>query len=276
VLELGSIDMKRKIFACMSGKIAKLSADTYGCRVIQRALEEFKTEVEVQDQILQEAGANVLQLIEDQNGNHVIQKCFETIDPQKLQFIVDVVIDNILTLAFHAYGCRVIQRILEHTSQETTQPMMNKLMGKCIECAQSQYGNYIMQHLLEKGPKLEKDYLLSQLQPNFVRLSMNKFASNATEKSVLHGSMDYKRGVCEVLLNTYYDNKLGLLALMNHPYGNYVIQRLFENSDDHIRQAIYTKTQTELGDELKKNNHGKHVMGFIEKYMENNLQKTAQ
>jgi len=141
-------------------------------------------------------------------------------------------------------------------------------MKNCLQCCQCQYGNYIMQHLLEKGPQKEKDQLLTQLQPNFVRLSMNKFASNVTEKSVLHGSMDFKRGVKDVLLNTFHENKLGLVALMNHPYGNYVVQRLFENSDDQVRLDIYKATQGEHAEELKKNNHGKHVMGFIEKFME--------
>lgn len=57
-------------------------------------------------------------LIQDQNGNHVIQKCFETIHPDRLKFITDVVTDKISDLAFHSYGCRVIQRILEHSPQE--------------------------------------------------------------------------------------------------------------------------------------------------------------
>ena len=32
---------------------------------------------------------NVVKCVKDQNGNHVVQKCIETVDPTCLQFIID-------------------------------------------------------------------------------------------------------------------------------------------------------------------------------------------
>jgi len=45
--------------------------------------------------ILNEIKQNTLQLIEDQNGNHVIQKCFDTVSIDKLQFIIDEVTNKV-------------------------------------------------------------------------------------------------------------------------------------------------------------------------------------
>ena len=45
----------------------------YGCRVIQKAVETLS--VEYQMAIARELDGNVIKCIEDQNGNHVIQKC---------------------------------------------------------------------------------------------------------------------------------------------------------------------------------------------------------
>lgn len=41
------------------------------------------------DQLVNEVRVKVKELIEDQNGNHVIQKVIEQIDSSKIQFIVD-------------------------------------------------------------------------------------------------------------------------------------------------------------------------------------------
>lgn len=268
ILELGTVEQKIKIFDAMKGNIFQLSQHTYGCRVVQKILEELKINGPVQDQILNELRRDIVTLIEDQNGNHVIQKCFETMPSEKVQFIMEEVTENIDELAFHPYGCRVIQRILEHSSPEITEPMLGNLMSSALKCCESQYGNYITQYILEKGPQAQKIQLLDVLKDNFVRLSMNKFASNVTEKSVKHGTPEFRRDVVTTLCNSYYDNKPALVVMMTHSFGNYVVQRLFECSDENLRQMLYDKMQGGILEEIKKNNYGKHVMTFIEKFME--------
>ena len=42
-----------------------------------------------QVEIAKELDGNVLKCVKDQNGNHVVQKCIESIDPAHLSFITD-------------------------------------------------------------------------------------------------------------------------------------------------------------------------------------------
>jgi pumilio RNA-binding family len=267
IIELGTPKMIGTIFESMKGKVIDLSFNTYGCRVVQKVLESKLKD----DDILAELKQNVLKCIEDQNGNHVIQKCFETIKTEKLRFIIDEVIGSINELAFHPYGCRVIQRILEYSSAEETAPILKNLMGSIIPLCECQYGNYIMQHLLEKGPEPEKEVLYEAIRKNFIKLSQNKFASNVTEKSVTFGSMEFRRQVLIVLMGKMQDETCALFTLMNHPFGNYVVQRLFEKGDDQLKKKMFQKLQSFELSEIRKNQFGKHVLGFIEKYMEENL-----
>jgi len=58
----------------------------YGCRVIQKALESISGEQQVE--IVKELDGHVLKCIKDQNGNHVVQKCIECVDPHALNFII--------------------------------------------------------------------------------------------------------------------------------------------------------------------------------------------
>ena len=55
----------------------------------------FKSDRVYQERIIAELKSNVLKCIQNQNGNHVIQKCFETIKAGKLDFIISEVIENV-------------------------------------------------------------------------------------------------------------------------------------------------------------------------------------
>ena len=79
----------------------------YGCRVVQKVLETvgkeeqkliimvssfkfyFKFVVSSQLIWLQKLESNIEEFVKDQNGNHVIQKCIEVVEPLELQFILD-------------------------------------------------------------------------------------------------------------------------------------------------------------------------------------------
>lgn len=59
--------------------------------------------------IVHELKNYVLKCIGDQNGNHVIQKCIECVPEDRIPFVIDPILSQILVLCTHQYGCRVIQ-----------------------------------------------------------------------------------------------------------------------------------------------------------------------
>lgn len=50
-----------------------------------------------------------MRCVRDQNGNHVIQKCIESVPTDKIGFIISAFHGQVATLSTHPYGCRVIQ-----------------------------------------------------------------------------------------------------------------------------------------------------------------------
>ena len=95
--------------------------------------------------MVQELDGHVLKCVKDQNGNHVVQKCIECVDPVALQYIVDSFHSQVFSLSTHPYGCRVIQRILEHCTVEQTKPLLDELHEHTESLVQDQYGNYVIQ-----------------------------------------------------------------------------------------------------------------------------------
>jgi len=50
--------------------------------------------------MLKELSTDIMCLVEDQNGNHVIQKCIETIPSEKLKFIIEQVTEKVPSFSF--------------------------------------------------------------------------------------------------------------------------------------------------------------------------------
>lgn len=69
-------------------------------------------EHEQKAQLVRELDGNIMRCVRDQNGNHVIQKCIESIPTKKIGFILSAFRGQVSTLSMHPYGCRVIQVIV--------------------------------------------------------------------------------------------------------------------------------------------------------------------
>lgn len=74
---------------------------------------------------------------------------------------------------------------------------MKKIIGQIIDkivkngklLSIHSYSNYVMQHMLTFGPESYKNNLYDEIiLKNFVELSVDKFASNVTEKAVMHAN----------------------------------------------------------------------------------------
>lgn len=66
-------------------------------------------EVEQKMKLVRELDGHVLRCVRDQNGNHVIQKCIESIPMEKIKFVISSFRGQVAALSTHPYGCRVIQ-----------------------------------------------------------------------------------------------------------------------------------------------------------------------
>ncbi|KAJ0074936.1 hypothetical protein Patl1_35230 [Pistacia atlantica] len=103
-------------------------------------------ELDQKTQPVLELDGHVMRCVRDQNGNHVIQKCTESVPTEKIGFIISAFQGQVAMLSTHPYGCRVFQRVLEHCSNEQQgQCMVDETLESAYVLAQDQYGNYITQ-----------------------------------------------------------------------------------------------------------------------------------
>ena len=76
IFERGLEEQKKILLTALWGNIVNFSLHAYGCRVVQKAIECQKGVQEIESKFIDEIMKSPLLLIENQNGNHVVQKCF--------------------------------------------------------------------------------------------------------------------------------------------------------------------------------------------------------
>lgn len=124
---------------------------------------------------------NVIGLIKDLNGNHVVQKCLNHFTPDDCQFIYNAVTGNLVEVATHRHGCCVLQRAIDHASEPQRIQLVTEITYQSLALVQDAFGNYVVQYILDIDPRFA-DAVVRQFLGNVPALSCQKFSSNVVEK----------------------------------------------------------------------------------------------
>ncbi len=270
-------EIKLKLLNEMFGKIKELSLQMYGCRVIQKSIEYLSIQSILK--IIKELNNkdDIMTLVLDQNGNHVIQKLIEKLPFENLKFIHFFLKGHYYKLATHSYGCRVIQRLLEFSTIDIKIEILNELMKFIFYLIQDQFGNYVIQHIIQSSSsssssssinenkneneieiEIEKDEvktITNIVLKSILNFSKHKYASNVVEKCIIYGTNDDREKIIDTVLkrknlndNVFiqYNNdeeielnlSMPLIELINDQFANYVMQKLIENTKTKKRNEL--------------------------------------
>lgn len=95
IFEKGLPAHRETLMESLWGSIVLLSMHSYGCRVIQKAIEYIHGRPDEEEMFMKEISICPLELIENQNGNHVIQKCLETFEHHRIKILVGTLMDKV-------------------------------------------------------------------------------------------------------------------------------------------------------------------------------------
>lgn len=192
---------------------------------------------------MNELEPEIIKVVRDQNGNHVVQKIIELVPKQYIGFIMEAFRNQCSLLGSHPYGCRVIQRMLEHGTEEEKRDIMAELHASAPVLIVDQYGNYVAQHVIEHGKAEDRSLMIGVVLDNLVALSKHKFASNVVEKCIEFGSIEELRLIRERLIAGATDGTSSLQFMMKDQYGNYVIRKCTSHS------SLFGEDKKKMGQE---------------------------
>lgn len=178
-----------------------------------------------QADLAKELSPDIMKVIMDQNGNHVVQRIVEVVPRQHLDFIMDAFRGQITSLSMHQYGCRVVQRMMEYGDDADKATIIKELHPSARLLLTDQYGNYVTQHVIQHGKKDDHDRMVNLVMDQLIDLSKHKFASNVVEVCIEAVSPEIRTEIRERFVKPGSDGTKPLQQLMRDNYANYVIRK---------------------------------------------------
>lgn len=147
--------------------MVKIALNQHGTRALQKMIDFVSTEEQIQT-VIYALKDQVVPMIQDLNGNHVVQKCLNKLSPQDAQFIFDAVAMNCVTVGTHRHGCCVIQRCIDHASGQQRAQLVSAVIDAAFPLVQDPFGNYVLQYICMSDralPACDRVALTSRSRP---------------------------------------------------------------------------------------------------------------
>ncbi|PSN68391.1 ARM repeat-containing protein [Corynespora cassiicola Philippines] len=222
LLEYTNHEQRNTLVRNAAPSLVQIALNQHGTRALQKMIEFISTPEQIH-MIIQALSGQVVDLIQDLNGNHVIQKCLNHLKAEDAQFIFDAVGQHCVTVGTHRHGCCVLQRCIDHANGFQKVQLVRQITANSFNLVQDPFGNYVVQYILDLNDPSFTNPLCIGFAGKIAELSKQKFSSNVVEKCIRCADVTTKAVMIEELLNVEELEKL-----MRDSYGNYVIQTALE------------------------------------------------
>ncbi|GAA6057883.1 hypothetical protein JCM3770_001815 [Rhodotorula araucariae] len=258
LLEYATDEQRDALIESISGELVSISLNMHGTRAVQKMIDFLSTQRQVQSLILA-LNLNVVTLIKDLNGNHVIQKCLNALPPEDNQFIYNAVATHCIEVATHRHGCCVLQRCIDHASESQRIQLVTEITYNSLTLVQDAFGNYVVQYVLDLNDNRFIEAIVRQFLGNVSALSAQKFSSNVVEKCIRVADATGRRAIIDELLV-----KNRLERLLRDSFANYVVQTALDYAEP-AQRAQLIETIRPILPMIRNTPYGKRIQSKIQR-----------
>ena len=272
LLEFSNDEQRTDLINNAASEMVKIALNSHGTRALQKMIEFISTREQIQT-IIYALNDKVVDLIQDLNGNHVIQKCLNRLSPEDAQvrsptmigiiktdlhqFIFDAVGNNCVTVGTHRHGCCVLQRCIDHASGLQKAKLISQITESAFHLVQDPFGNYVLQYIVDLQESCFTDPLCCAFQGQIPQLSKQKFSSNVVEKCLRGAQASVTRLMIEEMLNA---NELE--KMLRDSYANYVVQTAMDFADAETKGRLVEAIRPILP-AVRQTPHGRRIQSKI-------------
>ena len=179
--------------------ITSISLNPHGTRAVQKLIDLMLNYPKHIPVVINALTPDILTLIKDINGNHVIQRCVNSLKFPQNQFIFDIAGENIVSIATDRHGCCVLQRCIHAASEQQKENLVAKIIEKAVDLVQDAYGNYVVQYVIDLNSNIVNGKLAYIFMNSIQHLATQKFSSNVIEKCLQQNSEEIQQEmICEI------------------------------------------------------------------------------
>lgn len=265
LLERVTLEQRITLAKIAAPHFVYIASNPHGTRALQKLVECIDSKEEA-DITIESLKGSVVKLSKDLNGNHIVQKCLQKLQPRDVQFIFDAASKHCTEIATHRHGCCVLQRCLDHGDQEQRQALCQKLLTNVDHLTLDPFGNYVVQYIItkesESGDNFYTIKIVQALKPKVTELSLHKFGSNVIEKILRTPSVS--DNLISELLGPRAEGDVQ--ALLNDGYGNYVLQTMLDvthQNNQYLHRSLVDIVRPLLVGPIRNTPHGRRIMGIL-------------
>ncbi|KAJ3987358.1 ARM repeat-containing protein [Lentinula detonsa] len=172
------------------GNVQALATHTFGCRVLQRALEYLPETIT--SPLMEELRASTLLLMQNLFGNYVMQFVIEHGKPQDRAAVVAKLRGQLLVMARHKFASNVCEKALIFADPETRRQLVDEILSPRPEGAvvlsmmKDQYANYVLQRAVGVADIDQRESLINQIRP---QLAILRRISNGYSKHLVSSKL---------------------------------------------------------------------------------------
>ncbi|KAM3423428.1 hypothetical protein BST61_g861 [Cercospora zeina] len=259
LLESTNDDQRTILIENASPAMTKIALNQHGTRALQKMIEYISTPEQIQ-LIIKALGNDVVLLIQDLNGNHVIQKCLNHLSSIDASFIFEAVGANCVTVGTHRHGCCVLQRCIDHADGLQKGQMVDHVVRNAYALVQDPFGNYVVQYILDLSEPCFTEPLCRAFYGEIPALSKQKFSSNVIEKCIRCSTNETRRELISEIMNTQILEKL-----LRDGFANYVVQTAMDFADDELKPLLYEHIR-QIVPGIRNTPHGRRIASKLNDY----------
>lgn len=237
--------------------MVEIALNQHGTRALQKMIEYVDTPEQVQT-VIGGLDKDVVRLVQDLNGNHVIQKCLNRLSNEEAQFIYDAAGHDCIRIGTHRHGCCVLQRCIDHANVKQRDELIERITQDAFDLVQDPFGNYVVQYILDLNEPGYTTPLCLSFVGNIAPLSKQKFSSNVVEKCLRTCVQDVRSRMIEEMLRPSEMEKL-----LKDSYANYVVQTALDFADVETKGKMIDVIRPILP-AIKQTPHGRRIASKIQ------------
>ena len=199
----------------------------------------------------------------DKSFSYIIIRLVIKLGYPKNNFIYLEIEKNFNLYAYKKNECLLIQYLFPLGNEFQQQKLFNIILDQCKQLIVDKYGHYLLKYLLYQIENGEKYYdkIFNKIITDVKGYINNKYSSVVIERLLDSSNLYIKSTIIEKLCG----NEDDIMQLINHSYGNYVLQKIISvTKDNRILDIIY-KTIKNNKSIIYKLSYGKKLIREISK-----------
>ncbi|RCK63455.1 Suppressor protein MPT5 [Candida viswanathii] len=221
-------------------EILKLAKDQYGCRFLQKKIDEslvpsYQVRLANFDIIFNQIYPYMYELIIDPFGNYLIQKLIAYCNESNLDLLMEILQYNLFQISINQHGTRALQKIIDNLNNAHQLGLLIKgLKPYIIELIKDLNGNHVIQKILNKYQPPDCQFIYDSIIDDLYIVATHKHGCCVLQKCLNHVTLQQLGEFSRAILK--FEN---FKLLINDQFGNYVLQYLISINSLDINFKIF-------------------------------------